>query len=153
MGGAAALPLLLCVAACTTNSQAGDTPTLLRFLPPEQGGPAALPEASPSGIIDLSGPCVRLQLDPGRSRVVISTHDSNVGQDIRGIYVEFHGRRFRHGTHVKGGGGGIDRLPADPLDAPVPEACGAGPFLIFHSVREFDPTKVPPPRSPPPPIG
>ena len=150
MRRAAALALL-CVSACSTDSRSGGTPTLLRFLPPERGGPRALPEASPSGILDLSGPCVSLQLGPNRTTTIISTHDVEVGRDNRGVYLDYDGRRFRHGARVKGGGGHSDRLPADPLDGPVPAECRAGPFLIFYGFRDFDPSMVPPPKSPPPP--
>ena len=129
------------------------TPILLRHPPPERGGPTVFPQASPSGTLDLSGACVGLQLGPGNSRIVISSHLARVGRDGRGNYLEYDGRRFRHGQWVKGGGGGYDQLPAEPLDAPVPAACSSGPFLILVNIRLFDPSTVPPPVSPLPPPG
>jgi hypothetical protein len=151
MRRAAVLALMVAASACASIQLDTEGPVLLRFPPPARGGPTVFPEASPSGVLDLSGPCVRLQLSPGRTAILISSHKASVGRDAEGRYFQYDGRRFRHGEWIKGGGGGYDQLPADPLDGPVPEACRSGPFLVLVTIAPFDPSKVPPPQSPPPP--
>jgi hypothetical protein len=143
---------LLGSAGCATGLPLGDAPALLRFQPPELGGPTTLPEASPSGRLDLSQPCVSLEHSGGTS-VLISTHEASLGRDSRGLYLQYDGRRFRHGNWVKGGGGHIDQLPVGPLQGPVPEQCRAGSFLIFYGIEAFQPSSAPPKSPPPPPIG
>lgn len=146
------VPLGFAMAACATAQQPLAEPFLLRHKPPERGGPSVFPEASPSGVLDLSGACVRLRHSPGYAPIVISSADASVGRDRVGPYLRYRDHRFRNGTWVKGGGGHLgNALPAEPLDARVPQACSAGPFLILVAIRPFDPTKVPPPKSPPPP--
>ena len=146
------LTLTFGIGGCASVGQGQAVPTLLRFLPPERGGPTVFPEASPSGMLDLSGPCVRLRHSPGYTPIVISSADASVGRDRVGPYLRYHDHRFRNGSWVKGGGGHMGKaLPAEPLDARVPQACSAGPFLILVAIRPFDPAKVPPPKSPPPP--
>ena len=148
------VPLLLAAGACASASGPEPSgPVLLRFKPPEQGGPTAFPEASPSGVIDLSGPCVSVQTRPGDTEILVSSHRASVGRDSNGAYLEYDGRRFRHGDWVKGGGGHFDQLPVGPLDGRVADACRGGPFLLLVGIGPFDPSEVPPPVSPPPPGG
>lgn len=148
---AAALALMVGASACANHQPQAPLPVLLRHPPPEQGGPTVFPEAAPSGILDLSGPCVRLQVRTDETPILISSHKASVGRDARGPYLQYNGRQFRHGEWVKGGGGHFDRLPAEPLDGPVPEACRSGPFLILVDIHAFDPSNVRPLESPPPP--
>ena len=164
MRGVAVLALML--AACAQQQEPGETtqakaepaepaaPVLLRFLPPEQGGPSAYPEAQVSGVLDLTGPCVRLQADSDRRMtIVVSSPGPRVGRDFAGLYIQSDNERLRHGSSVTGGGGWFDSLPSNHgrLDRPVPPACTSGPFVIVTGMERYDPSKLPPPRSPPPP--
>jgi len=146
------LPLALATVACATAVPESAAPLLLRFQPPERGGPIMLPEASPSGVIDLTRPCVALEIRPGHLSTIITTAEARLGRDSKGLYLQYRDRRFRHGSSVKGGGGHYDTIPLGfgPLDAPVPEACSTGPYLIFYGIEPFVPSSLPP-QSPPPP--
>ncbi len=153
MRRAIALALLLGASACMRQELQGAMPVLLRFQPPERGGPTMLPEASPSGVLDLAGPCVALEIRPGNRSTIISTAEASVGRDSGGPYLQYGKHRFRHGSWVKGGGGHYDRIPAfGPLQGPVPAACSTGSFLIFYGMRPFVPSSEPPRSPPPPPI-
>ena len=145
------IPLVIAAAGCATVAQPPTGITLLRHKPPEQGGPRVFPQAGPSGVLDLSGPCVGVEVRPGETQILISSSKARVGRDGRGYYLQYDGARFRHGQSIKGGGGYFDELPAAPLDGPVPEACRKGPFLILVDIKPFDRSKLPPPTSPPPP--
>jgi len=166
MRGIAALALI--AAACVQQQERGEatesnatpaepaSPVLLRFLPPEQGGPSAYPEAIVSGVLDLTGPCVRLQADSDRRMTtVVSSPGPSVGRDFAGLYVETAKERLRHGSSVTGGGGWFDSLPASHgrLDGPVPAACTSGPFVILTGMERYDPADEAPPQPPPPPPG
>jgi hypothetical protein len=148
----AALGLLFAACACATQLPQPTVPVLLRFPPPERGGPTVFPEASPSGRLDLSGPCARIEIRPGDAETLISSADADIARDSKGTYLQYRDRRFRHGAWVKGAGGHFPGLPSQPLDGTVPETCRAGPFLVLVDIHPFDPAKVPPPQSPPPPV-
>lgn len=150
MRGAAALVLMLGSSACAAPQLQPDLPVLLRFQPPERGGPTALPEASPSGIVDLSGPCVALRTGTSGSTVIIASARASVGRDARGPYLQFGSHRFRHGDWAVGGGGYFDQLPVWPLQSAVPPACSTGSYLIFSGAKPPARSSAPP-RSPPPP--
>src|SRR5688572_7999996 len=104
-GPIAALALMLGAAACARPEMQPATPVLLQFQPPKLGGPTALPEASPSGVLDLRGPCIALETSPGNRSTIITTAEASVGRDTGGLYFQYGKRRFRHGSWVKGGGG------------------------------------------------
>ena len=162
---AAALGLLLAAGACTQDQEQRQappaypasseprSPVLLRYLPPERGGPEAYPEAQISGVIDLAGVCVRLQDSHGRKTTVVSSPGPYLGQDPAGLYILSNNERLRHGSSVTGGGGWFDNLPAGPgaLDRTIPNQCRSGPFVVVTGMRRYDPPDEPPPRSPPPP--
>jgi hypothetical protein len=142
----------LLLGACAHNPSGKlATPVLLRFVPPERGGPTTFPEANPSGVLDLSGPCVRLELRPGHFTTVVSSANARVGRDWKGPFLQYGQHRFRHGAEIEGGGGHSDSLPTDfgLFDGPVPEACSRGPFLILVGIEPYE--RQPPPKSPPPP--
>ena len=163
MRRAAALVLVLALGACAPRQDSGQTaqansapaepaaPVLLRFQPPERGGPSAYPEAQISGVLDLSGPCVRLHRR--RMTTVVSAPGPRVGRDFAGLYIQSGTERLRHGSSVTGGGGWYDALPINhgTLDREVPPACASGPFVIVTGMERYDPAAQPPPRSPPPP--
>ena len=152
MHAAAVFVALLTAAACATPDPKLSLPVLLQLQPPERGGPTMLPEASPSGVLDLTGPCVALEIRPGARSTIISTAEASVGRDSGGPYLQYGKHRFRHGSTVKGGGGHYDGIPAfGPLQGPVPAACSTGSYLIFYGIEPFIPSSAPP-RSPPPPI-
>ena len=149
----AVLAILLAAPACATPDAQLPLPVLLQFQPPERGGPTMLPEASPSGLLDLTGPCVALEIRPGARSTIISTAEASVGRDSGGPYLQYGKNRFRHGSSVKGGGGHYDGIPAfGPLQGPVPAACSTGSFLIFYGIKPFVPSSEPPRSPPPPPI-
>ena len=75
------IPLVLAAAGCATVAQPPTGITLLRHKPPEQGGPRAFPEASPSGVLNLSGPCVGVGVRPGETQILISSSKARVGRD------------------------------------------------------------------------
>ncbi|MBA3510970.1 hypothetical protein [Sphingomonas sp.] len=170
MRGAAALACLLAAGACTqgqdqrreqrqsasakaASAEQPTLPVLLRYLPPERGGPEAYPEAIVSGVLDLSGPCVRLQDGHGRVTTVVSAPGAYLRQDAAGLYIQSGRERLRHGSSVTGGGGWFDNLPAGPgtLDRPIPAQCRSGPYVVVTDIQRYDPSDDPPPRSPPPP--
>jgi len=129
------------------------SPVLLRYLTPEQGGPTVFPEAQVHGVLDLSGPCVRLQDSKGRMTTVVSSSGPYLGRDHAGLYLQTVRERLRHGSSVTGGGGWFDAFPAGlgRLDRPISERCRSGPFVVVTGMHSFDPADEPPPRSPPPP--
>ena len=163
--GAAALACLLAVGACTQGQEQRQTaqanavrakpasPVLLRYLPPERGGPRAYPEAQISGVLDLSGACVQLQDPHVRMTTVVSSPGPYLRQDLAGLYLQSGKERLRHGSSVTGGGGWFDNLPAGlgALDRPIPNQCRSGPFVVVTGMRRYAPSDRPPPRSPPPP--
>lgn len=141
MRRAAALSLVLLLCACAQQqtrsaplaapAEEAATPVLLRFLPPERGGPSAFPEAQVHGILDLTGPCVRLRDTHGRMTTVVSAPGPSLGRDVAGLYVQTPGERLRHGSPITGGGGWFDDLPAlGAVDRPIPQACRSGPFVV-----------------------
>lgn len=152
----AALALIVALGGCASVPQQ-PVPTLVRYLPPERGGPRAFPEASPSGVLDLSGPCVALRVNPeerpDQRSVIIGASDLSVGRDRRGPYLRQGKQRFRHGDWVKGGGGGYDTIPAERMEAPVPAACRTGSYLVFYDLKQFNWRKVKPLEPPVPPPG
>jgi len=129
------------------------SPVLLRYLPAERGGPEAYPEAQVSGVLDLSGACVRLQDPQVRMTTVVSSPGPYLGRDLAGLYVRSGHERLRHGSSVTGGGGWFDKLPGGlgVLDRPIPDQCRSGPFVVVTGMRRYDPAGQPPPRSPPSP--
>lgn len=162
MRPAAPLSLMLLVCACAQQqtqsaplpapAEEPATPVLLRYLPPERGGPSAFPEAQVQGVLDLTGPCVRLRNTNGRMTTVVSSSGPSLGRDVAGLYVQTPRERLRHGSTITGGGGWFDNFPAlGPLDRPIPQACRSGPFVVVTGMQAFDPADEPPLRSPPPP--
>ena len=127
------------------------SPVLLRYLPPERGGPEAFPEAQVSGVLDLSGACVRLQDPHVRMTTLVSSPGPYLGRDLAGLYVQSGRERLRHGSSVTGGGGWFDKFPGglEVLDRPIPDQCRSGPFVVVTGMRRYDPAGQPPPRSPP----
>jgi hypothetical protein len=163
MARAATLALLVLACACAQQQQQPASraervsepasPVLLRYLPPQRGGPSAFPEAQVQGVLDLGGACVRLQDPHGRTTTVVSSSGPYLGQDIGGLYIQSGEERLRHGASVTGGGGWFDDFPAalGALDGPIPEECRSGPFVVVTGIERFDPADRPPLRSPPPP--
>ena len=116
------------------------SPVLLRYKPVDRGGPEGSMMALPQGVLDFTGPCVRLQGASGELRTVVAPAGSRLGRDFAGLYWGVGKERLRHGSSVIGGGGEMPRLPADDvLDGPVPEACRAGPAIEFALERRTDP--------------
>lgn len=163
MRRAAPLSLMLLFCACTqeqrqsapqrAHAEEPPTPVLLRYLPPERGGPSMFPEAQVHGVLDLTAPCVRLQDPQGRMTTVVSASGPYLQRDFAGLYVQAPKERLRHGSSVTGGGGWFDNFPAGlgPLDRPIPDACRSGPFVVVTGMKSYDPDDEPPLRSPPPP--
>ena len=163
MRRAAALSVMLFLCACareqpqpapqSTVAEEAAGPVLLRYLPPEHGGPSLFPEAQVHGVLDLTGPCVRLQGPDGRMTTVVSAPGPRLERDVAGLYVQTAKERLRHGSSVTGGGGWFDAFPAGlgPLDRPIPEECRSGPFVVVTGIARYDPADEPPLRSPPPP--
>lgn len=136
-----------------TGEAAGSALVMLRYLPPERGGPSAYPEAQVSGVLDLSGPCVQLSGHEGEMRIVISSPGPQVGRDSAGLYVRSGQERLRHGSSVTGGGGWFSNVPQlGALERPIPEECRSGPFVVVTGMERFDPASEPLPVSPPPPV-
>ena len=158
---AAVLLLLSGAAACEQdreqepqpNSQASQadaaepeirSPLLLRYKPAQKGGPDASMAALVQGVLDLSGPCVRLQDSSGEFRTVVAPPGSRLRRDFAGLYWAAGRERLRHGSSVIGGGGEIPRLPpGDSLDVAVPQACRAGPAVELAIQGRFDPPDEP----------
>ncbi|MGI8705487.1 MAG: hypothetical protein ACR2JJ_06815 [Sphingomicrobium sp.] len=163
MRRAAALSLVPLVCACAQqqtqsaplSAAAGEptTPVLLRYLPPDEGGPSVFPQALVHGVLDLAGPCVRLRDPEGRMTIVVSSPGRSLGRDAAGLYVQTPNGRLRHGSPTTGGGGWFDNFPAGLglLDRPIPQACRFGPFVVVTGMQPHDPADDPPLRSPPPP--
>ena len=123
------------------------SPVLLRYKPAQEGGPGAFMAAIVRGVLDFSGPCVRLQHSSGQFRTVVSTAGSRLERDFAGLYWQVGNRRLRHGSSVIGGGGEMPQLPTDQvLDGPVPQACRTGPALELIGPQRYDPPDEPPPR-------
>ena len=82
------------------------------------------------GVLDFTGPCVRVQQRSGQFRTVVTTAGSRLVRDSAGLYWPSGKDRLRHGSSVIGGGGEMPQLPSDEvLDRPVPQACREGPAL------------------------
>ena len=120
------------------------SPVLLRYKSDEQGGPNAFMAAIVRGVLDFSGPCVRVQDSSGRFRTVVTAAGSRLARDSIGLYWPAGTDRLRHGSSAIGGGGEMPRLPADAvLDGAVPPACRPSPALEL----------IGPQRDEPPPAG
>jgi hypothetical protein len=116
------------------------SPMLLRYKPVEQGGPDTFMAANVHGVLDLSGPCVRMQNMAGEFQAVVSASGSRLERDAAGLYWQVGGDRLRHGASVVGGGGEMPRLPPDQLlDGRVPDACRAGPAVELVGPQRYDP--------------
>ena len=151
---AAAFALSLVAAACQkseeqqapvqpeqTNSPRPEvrSPVLLRYKPAERGGLDTFMAANIHGVLDLSGPCVRLQNMAGQSRTVVSASGSRLARDSAGLYWQIGDERLRHGASVVAGGGEMPRLPPDQLiDGPVPQGC-SGPAVELIGPERYDP--------------
>ena len=163
MRGAVALVLALLAAGCAEKQQQGEprpvqtnepaSPVLLRYLPPERGGPSVFPEARVHGLLDLRGDCVGLRDPQGRTTTVVSSSGPFVGQDSAGLYIQSGEERLRHGSTITGGGGWFSDFPAGlgALDGPIPDACLSGPFAVVTGMQGHGPADQPPLKSPPPP--
>ena len=170
MRGAALLAILVAAGACAQRQEERrdvqqetaaaeppapaepPSPILIRYKPREQGGPGPVPEAEVSGVLDLAGPCVRLQNSRGEMWTLVSTAGPRLGRDFAGLYLDSGRERLRHGSSVKGGGGWFTGLPSiGALERPVPPACAAGPYVVAYGLTRYDPSDEAPPRSPPPP--
>ena len=127
-------------------------PLLLRYLPPERGGPEAYPEAQVGGTLDLGGPCVRLRDHHGVTQTLVSSPGPRVGRDAAGPFIETEDERLRHGAPIWGGGGWFSHMPQlGPLETPIPEACRSSRFVVITGMQRHDPADEPPLKSPPPP--
>ena len=168
---AAAFVLLVALGACAPrqdNGQAAQAsaapgqasvpgqapaPVLLQYRTADRGGPSAYPEARVSGILDLFGPCVRLQDSRGGMTTVVSSPGPRLGEDSAGLYIQSGAERLRHGSSITGGGGWFDNFPGGlgQLDRPIPDMCRSGPYVVVTGMQRYDPADMRPPKSPPPP--
>ena len=131
---------------------AGPAPTLIRYRPAEQGGPAAFRLAILGGVLDFGGPCLALIGPSGERRTIVTSRAAALKRDSLGWFLPSGNDRLRHGSSVEGGGGELPALPmSDMLSEPVPAACRAGPAIELIGIHRFDPAAHRVSPAPPPP--
>ena len=129
----------------------GPAPLLVTYKPASAGGPEVFREAIVGGVLDLAGPCVRVQGADGAMRLVVTIAGSALRRDSLGWFLPAGDDRLRHGATVESGGGELPAPPAAALLAvAVPPAC-AGPTLEMSGIRRWQPRSDPSVAVPPPP--
>ena len=136
--------------------KAGPAPILITYRPSGLGGPEVFRAAIVGGVLDFTGPCIRLADSGGSLRTVVASSGTALKRDSMGWFLPSGTDRLRHGATVEGGGGEMPALPpADTLSAKVPGDCLTGPAVEMVAIHRSAPAPQgrPPEPSPPPPPG